>query len=121
MASTSNAARVEQSEVRDETKMAEDCACDEVHQLAPQQGSSIAGARVHRLSFASDKQSARRSSVFDKLLLVSFGSISPAYSFSAFFDKELTATRLEDALSAVPMRVALPVVIPQAGEIGRSR
>ena len=84
MASTINVARLEQAEVPDETKMAGDSIRDEVHGLTPRHRPFIAVAKVRGPSSASDKQSAHRKDAFDKLLLVSFGSISPAYSFIAF-------------------------------------
>ena len=84
MVSTINVARVERAEVPDETKMAGDCTRDEVYGLAAHEGPFIALAKVRTPSSAPDKRSAHRKDAFDKLLLVSFGSISPAYSFSVF-------------------------------------
>ena len=80
MASTVKA-RIEQAEAPDETKMAGDCARDEVNGLASRQRPFAAVAKVH--CRAPDKQSASRKDAFDRLLLLSFGSISPAYLFSA--------------------------------------
>jgi hypothetical protein len=80
MASTIKAL-IEQAEALDEMKMAGECTRDEVHELAPRQRPFVALAKVH--SPMPEKPRVRRNA-FDKRLLVSFGSISPAYLFSAF-------------------------------------
>lgn len=83
MAFTINVALVEEPEVPDETKMLGDCACDEVHGLSPKLGSFIAVTEISNPALAPDKQSQRWKDALDRLLLVSFGSISPAYLFRA--------------------------------------
>ena len=60
MAFAINVALVTQLEVSDETKMPGDCGRDEVHGLAPKQGSFIAVAKVGNPAFAPDKQSPHR-------------------------------------------------------------
>ncbi len=91
MASTINAARVipfpvtaEQAEVSDETRVVRNCARDGLHGLASEQEPVTAIEMACEPPIASDTERGRRRRVFDRLLLVSFGSISPAYLFSSF-------------------------------------
>jgi hypothetical protein len=76
--------KTSQTEVQYEARIAGNCCHDEVHGVTPGHGSIIAVEKSCDQTIASDEQRACRRNEFDRLLLVSFGSVSPAYLFSSF-------------------------------------